>query len=382
MTDVTSCGASPDYPDPIDDTMLIRRAPREVKVVPYDPAWPQRFREEAERLRAVFGRELIYIHHIGSTAVPGLAAKPIIDILPVVRNIDAVDCLNGAMVELGYEPMGEHGLSGRRYFHRHYYRDGAEYHTHHVHVYASGSPMIDRHLAFRDYLRAYPDVARRYAALKQELAHLFPYDIEGYMDGKNAFVKVTEHAALAWWQRVPVVVLSGPVGVGKSAVANEVSDLLSSAGVPHALIDFDALTQCYPHSPGDRFGNGIGYANLASVWRNARSCGARCLVVARVVETREELDGLRDVVPGADIVVVRLAASLPVLAERVRTRERGHGLEWHLKRAAELARALEQAAIEDYLVQTDGRAVPEVAREIIERVMRPALPGDLASMLT
>lgn len=63
-------------------------------------------------------------------------------------------------------------------------------------------------------------------------------------------------------------------------------------------------------------------------------------------------------------------------------RKRGHGLEWHLKRAAELARALEQAAIEDYLVQTDGRTVPEVAKEIIERVMRPALPGDLAAMLT
>ena len=378
MADVPPCETGPDH---IDDTMLGRRTLREVRVVPYDPAWPQQFREEAGRLQAVFGRELIYIHHIGSTAVPGLAAKPIIDILPVVRSIDAIDSLNEAMVELGYEPMGEHGLPGRRYFHRLYCHEGVECHTYHVHVYESGSPMIDRHLAFRDYLRAYPDVASRYAALKQKLAHLFPYDIDSYLDGKNAFVKVTEHAALSWWRRVPVIVLSGPVGVGKSTVANEVSDLLSSAGVPHALIDFDALTACYPHSPGDRFGNGIGCANLAHVWRNARSCGARCLVMARVVETEGELEGFRDAVPGADIVVVRLTASPPVLAERVRLRERGHGLEWHLQRATELARILEQAAIEDYRIQTDGRTVSDIAREIVAQVIRPALPEDLAAML-
>jgi len=70
---------------------------REVRVVPYDPAWPRQFLEEAERLRAVFGRELVDIHHIGSTSVPGLAAKPIIDILPVVRDIGVVDRFNGAM---------------------------------------------------------------------------------------------------------------------------------------------------------------------------------------------------------------------------------------------------------------------------------------------
>ncbi|MEW6227468.1 MAG: GrpB family protein [Bacillota bacterium] len=95
-----------------------------MKVDPYNPAWPRDFREEAERLRAVFGREVVYIHHIGSTAVPGLAAKPIVDILPVVRDIDAADRLNGNMETLGYEPMGEFGLPGRRYF-RSGYRDRA-----------------------------------------------------------------------------------------------------------------------------------------------------------------------------------------------------------------------------------------------------------------
>jgi GrpB-like predicted nucleotidyltransferase (UPF0157 family) len=353
----------------------------EVRVVSYDPAWSRQFQEEAQRLRAALGREVIYIHHIGSTAVPGLAAKPIIDILPVVRDIRAVDGLNSNMEALGYEPMGEFGLPGRRYFRKGVERRARHVRTHHVHAYAAGNPEIDRHLAFRDYLRAHPDVAGRYAALKQELALRFPYDIAAYMDGKDAFVKDTERTALAWWRRVPVIVLSGPVGVGKSAVASELSGTLSSAGVPHALVDFDVLTACYPYSPGDRFGHGLGCANLAHVWRNARSCGARCLVMARVVETREELEGFRDAVPGADIVVVRLAASLPVLEERVRARERGHSLEWHLQRAAELADGLRQAAIEDYLVQTDGRTVADVAAEIVARVVRMALPTDLAAML-
>ncbi|MGE5592467.1 MAG: GrpB family protein [Betaproteobacteria bacterium] len=354
---------------------------REVTVVPYDQAWPRLFREEADRLRAVFGHQLIHVHHIGSTALPGLAAKPIIDILPVVRDIEMVDRFNAAMARLGYEPMGENGIPGRRYFERCLRCDGAKHHTHHVHVFSAGDPAIERHLAFRDYLRARPDVACQYAELKKDLARLFRYDVHGYTSGKNAFVKATEAAALTWWRRVPVVVLSGAVGVGKTAVANEVSDLLSCAGVPHAFVDFDALTQCYPRSPGDAFGDAVGLANLAHVWRNARSCGARCLVVARVVESREELDGVRDAVPGADIAVVRLAASPSVLAERVRMRERGHGLQWHLGRAIQLAQALEQAAVEDHLVQSDGRTVREVAREVIDLVLRPMLPEDLAAAL-
>lgn len=173
----------------------------EVRVVPYDPAWPRQFLEEAERLQAVFGRELVDIHHIGSTSVPGLAAKPIIDILPVVRDIGVVDRFNGAMGEMGYEAKGELGLPGRRYFRRTHVRDGFVCHSHHVHVYALGNPEIDRHLAFRDYLRANPEVARRYAELKQELARRFPRDIEGYMDGKDAFIKDVERTALAWWRR-------------------------------------------------------------------------------------------------------------------------------------------------------------------------------------
>src|SRR5688572_26829142 len=85
---------------------------------PYSADWPRLFESEAERLRRLLGAELVAIHHIGSTAIPGLAAKPIIDLLPVVRQIDRVDALTPAFEAAGYRAWGEYGLSGRRYFTR------------------------------------------------------------------------------------------------------------------------------------------------------------------------------------------------------------------------------------------------------------------------
>jgi GrpB-like predicted nucleotidyltransferase (UPF0157 family) len=166
-----------------------------VRVVPYNGEWVSLFRQEAELLRPVFGDELVDIHHIGSTSVPRLAAKPIIDILPVVRHIERVDDRNDAMQALGYEPMGELGIPGRRYF-----RKGGDDRTHQVHAFqVDDLHNIERHLVFRDYLRAHPDVAAQYAALKIELSQRFPEDILGYSDGKDAFVKATERAALLWY---------------------------------------------------------------------------------------------------------------------------------------------------------------------------------------
>lgn len=165
-----------------------------VRVVPYDPAWEKGYEEEAQRLRQALDGLLIEIHHIGSTAVPGLMAKPVIDILPVVRDIAAVDGRNPQMEALGYACMGEFGIPGRRYF-----RKGGEDRTHQVHVFAAGSRGdIERHLAVRDYLRAHPAAAEAYGWLKQELAARFPEDIEGYCDGKDAFVRRLEAEAIRW----------------------------------------------------------------------------------------------------------------------------------------------------------------------------------------
>lgn len=171
--------------------------PRQVVVTEYDPSWAEKFEAEAAKIQEILGENCVAIHHIGSTAVPGLAAKPIIDMLPVVRRLDAVDAAAPAFERLGYEYLGEFGIPGRRYLCK-----GGEVRTYHIHIFAGSSAReIERHLAVRDYLRAHPEVRDAYAALKRELAGRYPYDIKGYCDGKDAFVKRMEADALAWSRR-------------------------------------------------------------------------------------------------------------------------------------------------------------------------------------
>lgn len=168
---------------------------RKIEVYSYDEKWKQMFKEEAAKLQIIFGNEIVDIHHIGSTSVPGLKAKPIIDIMPVVRDINSVDNYNISMQEIGYEPKGENGIPKRRYFQK-----GGENRTHHVHIYQTGSYEIKRHLAFRDYLRLHTDDMKKYADLKEELAQKFPYDIESYINGKNCLVKEIERKSLNWYE--------------------------------------------------------------------------------------------------------------------------------------------------------------------------------------
>jgi GrpB-like predicted nucleotidyltransferase (UPF0157 family) len=157
---------------------------REVIIVAYDPGWAERFREEASRIAHIFGLELLSIHHIGSTSIPGMSAKPIIDIMPVVRDISKVERFNDGMIQLGYTPMGEYGIAGRRHFVK-----GADVRTHHVHSYEPENPEVKWHLDFRDYLIAHEDDARRYAQLKASLASKHRHDLEAYTQGKAAFIK-------------------------------------------------------------------------------------------------------------------------------------------------------------------------------------------------
>ena len=165
-----------------------------VEIVPYDSKWPALFKKEKEKLTPIFGDNLVAIMHIGSTAVPGLNAKPVIDILPIVKDIAAVDGLNKAMAKLGYLARGECGIAGRRYFTK-----GEVTRTHNIHAFqADNYAPIFRHIAFRNYLRSRPQVAKTYAELKEKLATLFPGDIEGYMDGKDAFIKKYEAEAVHW----------------------------------------------------------------------------------------------------------------------------------------------------------------------------------------
>lgn len=123
--------------------------------------WPTMFEQESALIQQALGANCIIIHHIGSTSVPGLSPKPIIDMLPVVKNILEVDKATRAIESLGYEVKGEYGIAFRRYFQK-----GRNIRTHNVHVYEEGDPEINRYLKFRDWMRSHEDDARAYANLR------------------------------------------------------------------------------------------------------------------------------------------------------------------------------------------------------------------------
>lgn len=164
----------------------------EVRIVPHDPRWRREFADEAARIAGALGEILVDIHHIGSTAIPEIYAKPVIDILVEVREISSVDARNSSMELLGYEVMGEFGIAGRRYF-----RKDNEHglRTHQVHIFETGSDQVRRHLAFRDYLIAHPAEALAYSDLKRRLADQYPDSMDDYMDGKDAFIKEIDRRA-------------------------------------------------------------------------------------------------------------------------------------------------------------------------------------------
>jgi GrpB-like predicted nucleotidyltransferase (UPF0157 family) len=163
-----------------------------VVVVEYDPAWPRLYEEESARLSAALGDVLVETEHIGSTAVPGLAAKPVIDILAGLRALELTSSDIAAMEALRYEYLGEYGIPGRLYF-----RKGRP-RSHHVHAVLFGSDLWERHLAFRDYLRARPDEAKSYADFKRRLAMEVEGDRDRYTDGKDAFTAAIQERARAW----------------------------------------------------------------------------------------------------------------------------------------------------------------------------------------
>lgn len=152
---------------------------KKIEIVEYNPKWPEQFLLESEKIKEALGPNCVQIHHIGSTSVPGLSAKPIIDMLPMVKNIQEVDFATKKMQSLGYEAKGEGGMAFRRYFQKEKF---------HVHVYQEEDPEISRYLKFRDWMRSHPEEAESYGKLKLELAQKFPYDILQYCNGKDAFV--------------------------------------------------------------------------------------------------------------------------------------------------------------------------------------------------
>ena len=168
---------------------------RKVAVVPPDRNWQSMFETESQQLSLAFDDNASAIHHIGSTSINTIYAKPIIDILVEVKDLARVDDRNTDIAALGYVAMGELGIGGRRFFRK---DNEVGIRTHHVHTFETGSPQIDRHLAFRDYLRSHPEAAQAYSQLKQQLAQKYPSDIESYMDGKAEFIQEIDRKAAVW----------------------------------------------------------------------------------------------------------------------------------------------------------------------------------------
>lgn len=175
----------PSEPDP--DTILI---------VEYDPAWPAQFEAEKRRILDAIGDIAVAVEHVGSTAVPGLASKPIIDAMIGLRTTSDGERTVEAMERAGYEYRGDGGVDGQYFFRKTTDTPvpGQTFNgmgrTLYIHMYATDHPEWDAHLRFRDFLRKQPPAAARYAALKRELVAKHPHDREAYTEGKSAFVSV------------------------------------------------------------------------------------------------------------------------------------------------------------------------------------------------
>jgi GrpB-like predicted nucleotidyltransferase (UPF0157 family) len=161
----------------------------------HDPAWAFRAREEARRLAEALGATLIVVHHIGSTAIPGIRAKPILDLMPIVSDLAALERQRPIMEKLGYAWHGTYGLPDRRYCTLDDPRTGRR--KIQAHCYPQASPEIPRHLAFRDYLRANPEIARAYEAEKCRCRDLHPGDHQAYGACKSTWITRIEAVALA-----------------------------------------------------------------------------------------------------------------------------------------------------------------------------------------
>ena len=167
---------------------------RKIEVFDYQEIWSSKFSDEAELLMDTVGFLNPSIHHIGSTSVPGLAAKPIIDILIEVEDVNILDEHSDSFEYIGYQGRGELGIPGRRF-----YQKGGDSRSHQIHAFKRNHSDAVRHLAFREYLINHLEIAMEYASLKKEVALSCNNDIERYCDGKDEFVKRHEKLAVEWY---------------------------------------------------------------------------------------------------------------------------------------------------------------------------------------
>jgi GrpB-like predicted nucleotidyltransferase (UPF0157 family) len=154
-----------------------------VRLVESDIGWPALFIAEERRIRELCGTLTLRLEHVGSTSISGMCAKPILDVAAGRPRDSSIAGYVAALERAGYQHRGERGVPGRQYFHR------GQPRAYHVHLVEEGGPLWRGYLAFRDYLRAHPEDARRFAELKRRLAARYSHDREGYMEAKSSHVR-------------------------------------------------------------------------------------------------------------------------------------------------------------------------------------------------
>lgn len=170
---------------------------RHVELVPHNPAWSKLAIEEANRIREGLSFPIIGVYHIGSTSVPDLKAKPILDfVIEVEKLADVIQSVT-EFESLDYKYMGEYGIPGRQFFTRD--TDGER--SHHLHIFQKGHPDIERHIVFRDFLRANLEAAREYEKLKEKLAKRFPQSSSNYTAAKSDFILSMDEVARYWLEQ-------------------------------------------------------------------------------------------------------------------------------------------------------------------------------------
>lgn len=170
---------------------------RKVELVPHQTIWSELANQEADVIRSALPGLISAIYHIGSTAIPGIKAKPILDLVVVVQDIQQLEENQETFQELGYTAKGERGIPGRRF----YSKDTDGIRSHHLHAFQKGHSEVKRHLIFRDYLRAHPEAAQEYEKLKEKLAKRFPHQSGSYTEAKTEFILSIVEIARCWHEQ-------------------------------------------------------------------------------------------------------------------------------------------------------------------------------------
>ncbi|CAI0942862.1 GrpB family protein [Serratia quinivorans] len=164
---------------------------RKITLVDYDINWPAKFEAEKQQIVNALDDCVVGCFHIGSTSVPGLAAKPVIDMLLIVSSLQILDRRQSVLEKIGYVAKGENGIAGRRYFYK-----GKQVRNYHLHAYEPTHPDIVRHLAFRDYLKNNPEIAEEYQRIKKQALISAKNSSGIYAELKDPFIKKHEAIAL------------------------------------------------------------------------------------------------------------------------------------------------------------------------------------------